>query len=141
MADTDPKVMAYVEKTLAKNPDASGEELFEGAKKLNRAIGKMSRRQFHARYPLQVKRKAAGGTRRSSRKRQGATRRRAGARPAPRPVTRRARATAPAPATRDAIRGSLLSFALQLASADDKDVMQVMTGVDEYVDQIMDHII
>lgn len=138
MADTDPKVMAYVEKTLAKNPDASGEEMYEGAKKLNQAIAKLSRRQFHARYPLQVKRNAAnssGGTRRRKKKttRRSAPTYNAGS------ATRRSRSTTRAPAARDAIRGSLLSFALQLASADDKDVMQVMTGVDGYVDQIMGH--
>ena len=140
MADTDPKVMAYVEKALAKNPDASGEELFEGAKKLNRSIGRMSRRQFHARYPLQVKRKNAGGGRRAPRRRKAAAGRRTAVANGSHAV-KKARSAPKAPAARDAIRGSLLSFALQLASADDKDVMQVMTGVDEYVDQIIEHLV
>lgn len=137
MADTDPKVMAYVEKALAKDPDASGEALFEGAKKINRGISRMSRRQFHARYPLQVKRRAAGGRRKPSGKRKASARRK----PSTTTAGRKARVSSIAGnGARDAIRGSLLSFALQLASADDKDVMNVMTGVDEYVDQIVGHL-
>jgi len=56
-----------VERMLAKNPDVSVGALFDKAKGMDSSIRRLSRRQFHARYPLQVKRrlgralKAAGG--------------------------------------------------------------------------------
>jgi len=67
VANTEPKIMAMVERMLAKNPDVSVGALFDKAKGMDSSIRRLSRRQFHARYPLQVKRrlgralKAAGG--------------------------------------------------------------------------------
>ncbi len=139
MAKTDPKVMAYVEKALAKDPDMSGSDLYDGAKKVSAAVGRMSRRQFHARYPLQIKRRSQGGGARKVRRAKAPGRRKGPGRP---PATRR-RAQRAAPqvgnGTRDAIRGTLLSFAVRLASAEGGDVVQVMTEVDGYVDQIIGH--
>jgi hypothetical protein len=63
VAKTDEKVMRMVEAELGKNPDASVDELFDKAKGLNSGVARMSRRQFHARYPLQVKRKKGAGRR------------------------------------------------------------------------------
>jgi hypothetical protein len=56
VAKTNEKVLAAVEAALKKNPDASNAELFVLAKGVSRSIGKLSKRQFHAQYPLQVKR-------------------------------------------------------------------------------------
>ena len=55
---TDPEVMSWVEGQLKDNPDVSVDELLEGAVKLNAGIAELTKRQFHARYPLQVKRAA-----------------------------------------------------------------------------------
>ncbi len=108
MAETDPKVMSLVEAALAKDPNASVETLYDMAKKSSRAIGKMNLRQFHARYPLQVKRRknkaakaastsgaAKTGARTTGRRKTAAktTARKAARKPAARkPVARKARA-------------------------------------------------
>src|SRR5262245_12491122 len=55
--------MRMVEQELGKNPDASVDELFDKAKKVNAGVARMTRRQFHARYPLQVKRRKGAGRR------------------------------------------------------------------------------
>ena len=145
MAGTNPKVMAWVERALAKNPDMPGDELYDGAKGVDKSIGKLTRRQFHAKYPLQVKRKANAGKpkTKAKTKRRASTRKKSTAPRARRSASRTSTAPRAAAASggvaRDAIRGSLLSFALELASADDGDLMKVMSGVDQYVDQIMGH--
>jgi hypothetical protein len=59
MAETSARIMDMVRKEIQKNPSVSSEELFEKAKKVDRGIGSLNVRQFHARYPLQVKRAAA----------------------------------------------------------------------------------
>ena len=60
MAATNPKVMAMIERELAKNPSISNEALLEKAKKIDGSVGELSARQFNARYPLQVKRRKDG---------------------------------------------------------------------------------
>ncbi|HUF69844.1 MAG TPA: hypothetical protein VMM79_14465 [Longimicrobiales bacterium] len=66
MAKTSDRVMDMVRREVAKNPDVKSGELYEKAKKLDRSMSSLSLRQFHARYPLQVKRALAlgGGKRR-----------------------------------------------------------------------------
>jgi len=126
MAQTDPKVMAFVENALKKNPKIGVQELFDGARKVSSPIGKLTRRQFHARYPLQVKR----------RKTQGATSRKRGRKPAAKPTpTRRRKAPE---GQRDAVRQAFLQFATDMAAADDrKDLVKVLAGVDRYVDLVI----
>lgn len=125
MADIDEKVLAAVEEALAKNPEATVDELFDLAKGVNRAVGSLTKRQFHARYPLQVKRKLAPAKPRKSRgrtSRRTATRARAGAAP-----------------SRDGVRAILLRFASDLAAAEArKDLVKVVAGVDRYVDEILE---
>lgn len=124
MADIDPKVLDAVEAALKKNPDASVDELFEIARKIDReAVAGLSKRQFHARYPLQVKRKMAPTKKRSSGKRKAATRK---------------RAAAANGSVRDTVRGSFLRFASDLAAAEArKDVVRVVANVDRYVDEVL----
>lgn len=69
MAETKPRVMDLVRKELVKDPSISSEALYQKAKKADRSIGSLSIRQFHARYPLQVKRISA-----ADRKRRGGAR-------------------------------------------------------------------
>ena len=151
MANTDPKVMAMVEAELEKNPEVTVDELFAKAKKGNRAIARLSKRQFHARYPLQVKRRK-GGAKKSTKAKtatKAAPKSKARRRPAAkkartkavsrvRKVVRRARTAPSAPqkgADRDAVRAVFLSFAADLSAAEArKDVVRVVADVDRYVD-------
>ena len=59
MAVTDTEVMGWVEEQLQDNPEVTVDELFEGAKILKPDVAELNKRQFHARYPLQVKRRAS----------------------------------------------------------------------------------
>lgn len=124
MADVDAKLMAFVEGALKRSPDLSTNELFERAKKKFPSAKKLSVRQFHARYPLQVKRRAslAKKPKSSPRKKPAAA-----ARPRKRPVRR------------DAVRGALLRFASDLSAAQERhDLVKVLADVDKYVDEVMD---
>jgi hypothetical protein len=125
VAKVDDKVMAAVEAALKKNPQASVDELFELAKGVNSGVGRLSKRQFHARYPLQVKRRSGGA------KPKKAGRKKAGAR---RPRTQQSDAMP----TRETVRGIFLRFASDLAGAEArKDVVKVVAGVDRYVDEVL----
>ncbi len=123
MANVDDQVLAAVETAIKKNPKATVDELMELAKGVNPSIGKLTKRQFHARYPLQVKRKmsSAKGGRRRSRKRSARTRPAKGANNG-----------------REAVRAAFLRFASDLAAAEArKDVVKVVAGVDKYVDEVL----
>ena len=71
MAQTDEAAYAAVEAELRRNPDATQDELLEKAKEASPGIARLNRREFNARYPLQIKRKilresGGGGTRKRS---------------------------------------------------------------------------
>ncbi len=122
MAKNEQKVMEFVTKELQANPKQTTTELFEKAKKVDTGVGKLSLRQFNARFPLQIKRKqslAAGGTRRrASRSRRGGVRGRE--------------------AQRLAVRDVFLKFATDLSSAEErKDLVTVLAKVDQYVNDAM----
>lgn len=124
MTKTDEKVLAAVEEALRKDPSASVDDLFELAKGVSADVASLSRRQFHARYPLQVKRRLAPARRRGTRK------------AAPRNARR---ARTPAPPARDAVRAVFLRFASDLAAAEArKDLVKVVAGVDRYVDEVLE---
>lgn len=123
MADINPKVMDAVEKELKKNPDASVDELLEVARKVDGSVTELTKRQFHARYPLQVKRKMNPPKRRASRKR----------------ASRKGKRAKPAENHRDQVRDIFLRFASDLAAAEErKAVVRVVAGVDKYVDQVLE---
>lgn len=116
MAKTDDKVMSMVEKEIKSDSDVTVEELYEKAKKVNSGIGKLSLRQFNARYPLQVKRRMAP---KRSRKRS---------------TKKKARKDG---GDRDAIRSVLLELARDVASAEGKgDLVDLVANVDRYVDKV-----
>ena len=124
MAHVDEKVMSAVEAALKETPAASVDELFEIARGINPGMVELSKRQFHARYPLQVKRKMNPGKRRKRRRVQ-ATAKGGGA-------GRRA------DGSREAVRSTLLKFATELAGAEErKDVVRVVANVDRYVDEVL----
>ncbi|MFQ5679023.1 MAG: hypothetical protein ACE5HP_06155 [Gemmatimonadota bacterium] len=123
MAATNQKVMEMVREALKKNPKVSAEELYKKAQKIDRSVKGLTLRQFHARYPLQVKRKLAA----------------ASGRPRRRKVKRAGRRTPRSELDRAAIREGLLSFARDMSAAQAKgtaEVIDVLTGVDKYVDGI-----
>lgn len=123
MADIDPKVMDAVEKELKKNPDASVDELLEVAKKVNKSVTKLTKRQFHARYPLQVKRRMNPPSKTRSTKRTS---------------RRKAKTPAKGGSNRDQVREVFLKFASDLAAAEErKAAVRVMAGVDQYVDEVL----
>jgi hypothetical protein len=124
MQNVDDQIMAAVASALAENPSATVDELFAIAVRVSPSIGELSRRQFHARYPLQIKRKMNPGRRRGPRRAKSAGRGGIRAREAI--------------VMREAVRSTLLGFAADLTAAEErKDLVRVVAGVDEYVDQVM----
>lgn len=125
MAEVKDKVMDMVRKELDKNPDAENKELYEKATKVDGSIADLTLRQFHARYPLQVKRqqaqKSSGGSRkRSSSGRGGGSGK-------------------SADVNRDKVRATLLQFAKDVSSAEGQasTLIDVLENVDDYVDQVV----
>lgn len=120
MAESNPKVMEMVEAEIKKNPDISNPELFEKAKAIDKNVTQLSARQFNAMYPLQVKRamKPTRPRKRSSRK------------SASRSASRNG--------SRDRVREVLLALAKDVANAQGKgDVVDVVAGIDRYVDRVL----
>jgi len=123
MPKADPKVMTLVENALAKDPDATVTDLYEKAKAAHPSVGKLTHRQFNARYPLQVKRKKSlkSGKRRSRRRSRGRT--------------SKGKVDG---AQREKIRAAFLDFASDLAAAQERsDLVNVVAGVDAYVDRVV----
>jgi hypothetical protein len=122
------KVMKFVEDTLKKSPKIQLDELFQRTKKISGSIGRLSKRQFNARYPLQVKRRRAQATRAK-----GAGRKKADpsrGRPPKKPSIQSG-------TSRDAVRQIFLEFAMDISAAEErKDLVKVLAGVDRYVDQV-----
>lgn len=128
-------VLAYVTRTLKRNPGVANADLFAGACKIDASVADLSPRQFHAKYPLQVKRRLAAGTPRPA------------ARPTPAPPADVATPPAPAAAVEapavgdgdpEAVRRMLIDLARELATADTQaETIEVMARLDVYVNDIM----
>lgn len=124
MAKADEKVMAAVEAALSKDPNASVNDLFAMAKGISSGVGKLTKRQFHARYPLQVKRKLKPAGKRKARSGKKAA--------------KRGRKAVASLSSRDAVRAVFLQFASDLAAAESrKDVVRVVADVDRYVEDTL----
>jgi hypothetical protein len=122
MAGSDERIMALVEKELAANPRAGSRELFDKARAAVPSAADLNIRQFHARYPLQVKR-------RQSLKESARSRRRS------RTASRRQVSSA-GRTSRDQVRAIFLRFAEDLSGADQRsDLVRVLASVDQYVDE------
>ncbi|MGD2070462.1 MAG: hypothetical protein PVI57_17435 [Gemmatimonadota bacterium] len=129
-AKTDDKVMALVEQELKKKPGATVDELYEKATKVEKSVSKLTKRQFNARYPLQVKRRMGGMSKRSKP--------RAGAKKKATKGTKAEASGADAGAGRDAVRATFMRFASDMASAEQrKDLVRFLAGVDSYVDEVL----
>jgi len=153
---TDAEVMSWVEGQLKDNPDVSVDELRAGAVKLNAGIADLTKRQFHARYPLQVKRAARRAADAAAGIKPRRRPRRAPAAPAPEPEPEPAApapepaAAAPAPAApapaaeaapagldRGAVRKMLFDFAADITAAEGTSaVVKVLAAMDDYIDRI-----
>ncbi len=158
MAKISDRVMEMVRREIGKNPDVTSGTLYDQARKLDRSISSLDLRQFHARYPLQVRRSMKGGKRKAAAKRAG----RPPATVAAAPIIRRrgrppknaalaAVSAAAVPASkaaaapragtatdRNALRNVLLEFAGVVARAENKvDVITVIGGLEGWVDRIM----
>lgn len=134
MAEVNEKVMEMVRKELEASPDASTTELHEKAKTVDPAMKDLSIRQFHARYPLQVKRKkslAEGGgrrtkTRRSRKSSSGSSR------------GKRGGASGGTTSTNE-IHTVLVEFAKEVSSANDRGptaMLDVISNLDGWVARI-----
>ncbi|MFH1763787.1 MAG: hypothetical protein ABIF09_06300, partial [Gemmatimonadota bacterium] len=98
------------------------------------SIGKLSKRQFNARYPLQVKRRRAlvARSRGTGRKRASPVQVRTPRKRQPQPQLRFLE-------PRDVVRQVFLQFATDIAAAEErKDLVKVVAGVDQYVDQVLE---
>jgi hypothetical protein len=119
--------MTFVERQLKKDPKTPSRKLFERAKKMDPAVARLSLRQFHAKYPLQVKRRLAPKRRTKKRAPKSAAAPRAGQAPARRAAGDEA-----------AIRGVLLRFAKDVSAAEGKtETIEILANVDRYVADIM----
>ncbi|MCY3547045.1 MAG: hypothetical protein OXH49_09195 [Gemmatimonadetes bacterium] len=125
-------VMEYVERTLEANPGIANADLFAGAREIDPSVGQLTGRQFHARFPLQVKARLA---------RAAAPEAKTPPEPEVPTAEETAAADAPPVETGDpvAVRRLLLDLAKELASAESKaEVIEVMARLDEYVAEIME---
>ncbi len=125
-------VMEYVERMLEVNPGITNADLFAGAREIDPSVGQLTGRQFHARYPLQVKARLARAAAPEAK-----------APPEPEVPTAEETAAADAPPVKAgdpvAVRRLLLDLAKELASAESKaEVIELMARLDEYVAEIME---
>ncbi len=119
------KVMQFIEKELKINPKATAKELQQKAKAVSEAVGKLSVRQFHAKYPLQVRRKLA-----LKKPRRAAPKK-------PRRAAPKARA-ARGQVNREAIRNTLMTFARDVSAAEGKsETIAVLGKLDNYINAII----
>ena len=63
MANVNPEVLDMVVRALQKDPNLRSTELQERAAEMDKSIGNLSGRQFHARYGLQARKRLAGSKR------------------------------------------------------------------------------
>lgn len=147
MADNKEKILGMVEAALKKNPAATTEELQNQVKKKYPSVAPLTKRQFNARYVLQIKRRkpGAGAKKKPAAKaapKKPRTRRAAAAGKKPGRPRRARRTAAPAPAAgpsvdRDEVRAQFLRFASDIAAAEArKDLVKVLANVDKYVDAV-----
>lgn len=133
MPATNEKVMEMVRKELDADPDAENKDLYRKAEKLDASIGDLSLRQFHARYPLQVKRKRAAKKRSSK-----SSARKTGGKRTSKKKKKRTRKAAKGAVDRQSIRSTLLQFARDVSAADGKaEMIDLLGNVDDYVEDVV----
>ncbi len=119
--ETRERVFQMIEEALDEDPEISNDELQERAAEIDPAIGDLTARSFHARYPLQVKRQMTAGRKKNEESGD------------------EAEGTGERGELRSAAREALIDFARAVAGAGDRgEVIDVLTSVDEYVDRVME---
>lgn len=135
--DVSAAVLKYVTRRLKANPNVKNADLFARACEIDGSVAKLSPRQFHAKYPLQVKRRlaraAAGTGKPAVAERKAPAKRKARAKAAPAAATPSVGGGNP-----DAVRALLLNLARELAAAGTQaETIEVMARLDGYVNDIM----
>jgi len=143
VAERNEKVMDMVVRELDKDPAVGLESLYGRAKEIDSSISELSLRQFHARYPLQVKRSRSRG---AAKKQKGTSVRKratAGDKSAAAPAVKQRRSQAAAAAgggaefDREKVRQLFLEFASEFAEAETrKEIVRVLSSVDSYVNRL-----
>lgn len=126
--------MDMVRQEVARDPGVALDVLFDRAKEIDPAVAELTTRQFHARYPLQVKRDRAReeGPARTAAKRTRS--KRSGGAPVRTPPRK---AAADRGFDRDAVRNLFLEFASDFAEAESRqEIVRVLSGIDGYVDRV-----
>lgn len=135
-------IMEFVVRALEADPGISNADLFAGAREIDPSVAELSARQFHAKYPLQVKArlaKAAAAEPDAPPEPEPPLAEETAAEDAP-PVEEAAAEDAPLAGTGDpaAIRRLLLDLAKELANAESQaDTIEVVARLDDYVAEIM----
>lgn len=118
MTKANEKVLAMVRQELENDPHVSNKTLFTKAKRINRSVGRMNPRRFHAMYRLQAARTLTPAKARKPRAKPAGTKQ------------------TPVP-NRDAVRAVLLELATAVAAADHAGVVGVIGSIDRYVDRVV----
>lgn len=141
-AETIPEVVAMVEKAITENPEISTADLYNQARDLNPAIGDLNRRQFHARYPLQIRRRQSSQAKAQEEEVLGVPTMEAVEASIPNPRRpRRIRAIqAEVVDPKDLLRRKFLEFAGEFAGAtNQQETIQVVLGLEQTLDEIVTH--
>ena len=119
-------IMTMVERELKAHPDITSSDLHKKVAKKHAAAGKLTVRQFHARYPLRVKKRWSleRGTAKTAKRRKAAT-----------PRTRATRKQA----STHGVRDLLVQFADELLQMKDPSFTQVLSRVDHYAERLGEH--
>lgn len=117
------QVMTLVEQAVDEDPDVGSKALQEKIQEEVPAVADLSVQQFHARYPLQVKRRRA----REREEEEEA----APAKPEP-------KTPEPGDEARARIRDVILGFGREVAAADREELVGVFENLDNYVDEILE---
>ena len=125
-------VMEFVETTLEANPGIANADLFARVREIDPSVAELSPRQFHAKYPLQVKARLARAAAPEPK-----------TPPQPEIPTAEETATPEAPSAGAgdprAVRRLLFDLAKKLAKAESQaDTIEVMARLDDYVAEIIE---
>ena len=120
-------IMTMVERELRARPDIASSELHAKVSKKHAGARKLSTRQFHARYPLRVKK-------RWSLEQGGGKRRKASAKSSKSRATRRRMPSVRSRRAPEGTRELLVQFADELLDMRDPSFRQVLSRVDHYAD-------
>jgi hypothetical protein len=142
VAERNEKVMEMVVRELDRDPSIGLESLYGRAKDIDPSVSELSLRQFHARYPLQVKRSRSRGVAKKQKAATTKKRAAAGDKSTGSPVRKQRRSRGEAPAAgaefdREKVRQLFLEFASEFAEAETrKEIVRVLSSVDSYVNRL-----